>query len=206
MTMLIYAPYLLAVHPSLPVRAARELADYARAEPSRVNVAHSGIGAANHLTALMLAQRWGADPTMVPCRGGAAALAAAAGGEANLIVNGATAIQPFVQNGTLRGLAVSGPRRLAAFPDLPTFAELGWPATDSGTWQGVLVPCQTPAPMVARLDGEFRALLGQPAIARRIADLGGEVRADGPEAFRLWLDREVEAWGEVIRANASRLD
>ena len=60
--------------------------------------------------------------------------------------------------------------------------------------------------MVARLDGEFRALLGQPAIARRIADLGGEVGAKGPEAFRRWLDREVEAWGEVIRANAIKLD
>lgn len=205
-TMLIYAPYILAVHPSLPVRNAAELAAFARANPQRVNVAHSGIGAANHLTALLLAQHWGSEPVMVPYRGGAAALAAVAGGEANLIVNGATATQPFVQNGSLRGIAVSGAHRLPAVPDLPTFAELGWPATESGTWQGVLVPAATPPLMLGRLERELRTLLVQPAIAGRIAELGGEVRAEGPAAFRTWLDAEIETWGRVIRANGIRLD
>ena len=206
-TMLIFAPYILAVHPSLPAKDAAELAAFAKAQPNRVNVAHSGIGAANHLTALILAQHWGAEGvTMVPYRGGAAALAASASGEANLIVNGATATQPFVQNGTLRGIAVSGPRRLPAFPDLPSFAELGWPAVESGTWQGVLLPGATPAPMVARWEAELRALLARPEMARRIADLGGEVRTDGAAAFRGWLERETEAWGRIVRANNIKLD
>lgn len=209
-TMLLYAPYILAVHPSLPVRDAAALVAFAKAETGRINVAHSGIGAANHLTALMLAQHWGVSgpsgPTMVPYRGGAAALAAVASGEANLIINGATATQGFVQNGTMRGIAVSGPKRLAAFADLPTFAELGWPATESGTWQGALLPAATPAPMVARWDRELRAVLARPETARRIADLGGEVRAEGPDAFRAWMEREIATWGEVIRANAIHLD
>ncbi len=206
-TMLIFAPYILAVHPSLPVKDAAELVSFAKAQPTRLNVAHSGIGAANHLTALILAQHWGAEgATMVPYRGGAAALAAAASGEANLIVNGATATQPFVQNGSLRGIAVSGPRRLPAFPGLPSFAELGWPAVESGTWQGVLLPGATPAPMVARWEAELRALLARPEMARRVAELGGEVRTDGAAAFRAWLERETENWGRVVRANNVKLD
>ncbi|MBL6456073.1 tripartite tricarboxylate transporter substrate binding protein [Belnapia sp. T6] len=205
-TMLIYAPYILAVHPSLPAQDAAGLVAFAKANPNRVNVAHSGIGAANHLTALMLAQHWGVEPVFVPYRGGAAALAAAGSGEANLIINGATATQPFVQNGTLRGIAVSGPHRLPPFPALPTFRELGWPAVDSGTWQGVLLPGGTPPAMLARWDEVLRATLAQPEIARRIGDLGGEVRAEGPAAFRAWLDSETESWGTIIRANNVKLD
>ncbi len=205
-TMLIYAPYFLAVHPSVPARDAAELAAYAKANPSRVNVAHSGIGSANHLTALLLAQHWGADLTQVPYRGGAAAMTAVATGEAQMLVNGATATAPYIRNGQMRAIAVSGPHRLPDFPDMPTFAELGWPATESGTWQGVLVAGATPAPLVQRLDREFRALLAQPETARRIAELGAEPKAEGPEAFRTWLERETQTWGRVIQANGIKLD
>jgi len=204
--LLIYAPYILAVHPSVPARDAAGLVAYGKANPNRLNVANSGVGAANHLTALMLAAHWGAEVTQVPYRGGAAALSAVTGGEAQLIVNGATATAPFVKDGRLRGIAVSGPHRLADFPDLPTFSELGWPAGNSGTWQGVLVPGATPAPIVARLDAAFREALAVPAVARRMTELGAEIRAMGPEPFRQWLGTETEAWGQVVRANNVRLD
>jgi len=209
-TMILYAPYILAAHPSVPVRTARELAELARREPQTLNVAHSGVGAANHLTALLLAQAWaggrGDEPTQVPYRGGAAALTAVAGGEAQLIVNGATATAPFVRDGRLRGLAVSGPRRLPDFPDLPTFAELGWPAADSGTWQGALTAGAVPDEAVARLDSAFRGALAEPGIARRLAELGADIRAEGPTSFRRWFAAEVENWGRVVRAANLRLD
>ncbi len=205
-TLLIYAPYILAVNPAVPARNAAELVALARRAPNTLNVAHSGVGAANHLTALMLTAAWGAELTQVPYRGGAAALTAVTGGEAQIIVNGATATAPFCKDGRLRAIAVSGPRRLADFPDVPTFAELGWPATESGTWQGVLVAGGTPAPAVARLDAALRAALGRPEVARRMADIGAEVRALGPEAFRAWLATETETWGRVVRANNIRLD
>jgi tripartite-type tricarboxylate transporter receptor subunit TctC len=205
-TLLIYAPYILAVHPAVPARNAAELAALARRAPNTLNVAHSGVGSANHLTALLLAQHWGGELTQVPYRGGAAALTAVAGGEAQLIVNGATAAAPFCKDGRLRAIAVSGPRRLADFPDAPTFAELGWPAPDSGTFQGVLVAGGTPGPAVARLDAALRAALARPEVARRMADLGAEVRAVGPEPFRAWLATETETWGRVVRANNIRLD
>lgn len=204
--LLIYAPYILAVHPSVPVRDAAGLVAYAKANPNAVNVANSGVGAANHLTSLMLGAHWGAELTQVPYRGGAAALAAVTGGEAQLIVNGATATAPFVKDGRLRGIAVSGPHRLTDLPDLPTFSELGWPAGESGTWQGALVTGATPAPIINKLDEAFRTALAVPDVARRMTELGAEVRAIGPAPFRTWLANETETWGQVVRANNVSLD
>ncbi|WP_207537525.1 Bug family tripartite tricarboxylate transporter substrate binding protein [Sabulicella rubraurantiaca] len=201
--LLIYAPYILAVHPSVQARNAQELAELAKRAPNTLNVANSGVGAANHLTAVLLAQHWGANLTQVPYRGGAAALTAVAAGEAQIIINGATATAPFTRDGRLRAIAVSGPKRLEGL-DVPTFAELGWPATESGTWQGVFAPGPTPAPVIARLDGALRQILAQPEIARRMADLGADVRAMGPEPFKAWLANEAESWGRVVRANNIR--
>lgn len=205
-TMLIYAPYILAINPRVPANNAAELEAFAKANPQRVNVAHSGIGSANHLTALMLAQHWGVELTQVPYRGGAAALTAVAGGEAQLIVNGATATQPYAVNGQLRAIAVTGAQRLAALPDVPTFAQLNYPAPDNGTWQGVLVPAGSPPALVARLDAALREVLAVPAVRDRLASIGGEVRAEGAAPFRTWLARETGVWGGIIRANNIRLD
>jgi tripartite-type tricarboxylate transporter receptor subunit TctC len=205
-TMLIYAPYILAVHPSVPARTAAELVAHARANPQRVNIGHAGIGVGNHLTGLLVAQHWGADLTQVPYRGGAAALTAVAAGEAQMIINGATATAPFCKQGTLRAIAVTGPARLADFPDVPTFAELGWPAAQSGTWQGVLARGGTAPAMVNRLSTDLRAAMAVPATAARITALGAVNKAEGPDSFRAWLDAEIEVWARVVRANNIRLD
>ena len=205
-TMLIYAPYILAVHPFVPVNNAAELVAYAKANPTKVNVGHAGIGVGNHLTGLLVTQHWGADLTQVPYRGGAAALTAVASGEAQMLINGATATAPFCKQGQLRAIAVTGPRRLPDFPDVPTFKELGWPAAESGTWQGVLVQGGTPPAMVERLSRDLRAAMAVPAVAERITAIGGENRAEGPESFRRWLDNEIEVWGRVVRANNIKLD
>ncbi|MBW6400312.1 tripartite tricarboxylate transporter substrate binding protein [Roseomonas sp. HJA6] len=205
-TMLIYAPYILAVHPSVPAQNAAELVAFAKANPQRLNVGHAGIGVGNHLTGLLVTQHWGADLTQVPYRGGAAALTAVAAGESQMIINGATATAPFCKQGTLRPIAVTGPARLADFPDIPTFHELGWPAADSGTWQGVLAQGGTPAPTVVRLASEIASAMAMPATAQRITALGAVNRVEGPENFRTWLDNEIEVWSRVVRANNLRLD
>lgn len=204
--MLVFAPYILGVHPSVPARTPEELVAFARANPNRLNVAHSGVGTPNHLTAELVARHWGATLTMVPYRGGAPAMAAVAGGEAQMIVNGATAMQPFVQNDQMRAIALSGSERLPSMPDLQTFKDLGWPGTEAGTWQGIFVAPGTPAPMVARLEREFRAALAVPSVAQRVRDIGGSPRREDAAGFREWLVREEATWGPVIRAANVRMD
>lgn len=205
-TMLIYAPYIMAVHPGMPVRNGAELAAYVKANPGRVNFAHSGVGALNHLTALVAVQHWGGEVTEVFYRGGMLGIQAAATGESQLIVNGATATLPFVVDGRLRAIAVTGPRRLAEIPDVPTFAELGWPAAEAGIWQALMAPARTPAPVVARLNAAFAEALAVPAVKDRLGGLGAEVRTEGPESLRRWLAGETELWGGIIRARGIRLD
>ncbi len=204
--MLIYAPYILAVSNRLPVKDAAGLVAYAKANRGALNAANSGAGTLSHIVPLSLASAWGTEMTHVPYRGGAPALLAVASGEADLTVVGATQSQPYVANGQMRGIAVSGPKRFASLPDLPTFRELGWPLPDSGTWQGLLVQGKTPKPVVERLGSELRKALEEPAIRARIAELGGEVRADGAEAFRRRLRADTEQLGAIIRANNIRLD
>ncbi|WP_226381400.1 Bug family tripartite tricarboxylate transporter substrate binding protein [Falsiroseomonas ponticola] len=205
-TMLIYAPYIMAVHPGMPVRNGAELAGYVKANPGRVNFAHSGVGALNHLTALVAVQHWGGEVTEVFYRGGMLGIQAAATGESQLIVNGATATLPFVTDGRLRAIAVTGPRRLAEIPDVPTFAELGWPAAEAGIWQALMAPARTPAPVVARLNAAFAEALAVPAVKDRLAGLGAEVRTEGPDSLRRWLAAETELWGGIIRARGIKLD
>jgi tripartite-type tricarboxylate transporter receptor subunit TctC len=204
--MVIYAPYILAVSNRSPVRDAAGLVAHAKANRGGLNAANSGAGTLSHIVPLSLASAWGTEMTHVPYRGGAPALLAVASGEADLTVAGATQSQPYVTNGQMRGVAVSGPKRLASLPDLPTFRELGWPLPDSGTWQGLLVQGKTPPATVARLESEVRKVLEEPAIRARIAELGGEVQADGAEPFRRRLRADTEQLGAIIRDNNIRLD
>ncbi|PZW51142.1 tripartite-type tricarboxylate transporter receptor subunit TctC [Humitalea rosea] len=204
--MVIYAPYILAVNNALPVQNAAELAAYAKQVPGGLNAANSGTGTLSHLVTLSLASAWGAEMTAVPYRGGAPSLMALVSNEANLTVAGATQSQAFVVNGQMRGIAVTGPHRLAAVPDLPTFRELGWPEPDSGTWQGLLVQGATPPAVIARLEREIRTVLNEPAIKARITELGGEVQADGAESFRTRLVAQTESYGRIIRANNIRIE
>ncbi|WP_291297792.1 tripartite tricarboxylate transporter substrate binding protein [Elioraea sp.] len=205
-TMLIYAPYIMAVHPSVPANTAAELVAYAKANPGKINFAHSGVGAVNHLTAIVVVQHWHTEVTEVFYRGGMQGIQAAVANESQMIVNGATATLPFVKDGRLRAIAVTGPRRLADLPDVPTFGELGWPAAESGIWQGLLAPAGTPEAIINQLHTAFATAMREPATATRLANLGADIRTDGPASFREWLTRETALWGGVITARGIKLD
>jgi tripartite-type tricarboxylate transporter receptor subunit TctC len=205
-TMVLFAPYLFAIHPSIPAKTAQELAAWAKANPGKLNVGHAGIGTANHLTGLVVGKHLGIDWGHVPYRGGAAAIRAVVSNESNVIFNGATATAPFAAQGQLQGIAVSGEKRLAALPNLPTFKELNLPPIDSGTWQGIVTSKGTPAPMVARLNAEFHKILAMPDISAKIVEIGGEVKAGTPEQMTAWLTKSMEDWGKVIREADIKLD
>jgi tripartite-type tricarboxylate transporter receptor subunit TctC len=196
-SMIIYAPYLAAARNTLPAKDAAELATYAKSKG--LNIANAGVGSLTHLTSVEVGSAMGGEITHVPYRGGAPALLAVASGEADMIINGATATQSYVTSNQMRGIAVSGPKRLAALPDVPTFREVGWPMPDAGTWQGLMVQGNTPRPLVQRLEVALREAVAQPTIAAKLAELGGEPRTEGPDAFRTWLASSATEFGEVVR-------
>ncbi len=206
-TMLTFTPYVVAVHPSLPVRTAQELVAFARQSPDRLTASNSGAGALTHLTSVVLTKAWGAPgATQVPYRGSGPSIAAVVSGEVAMTASTIDVMKPFLESGALRGLAVSGPTRVASMPDMPTFAELGWPMPEVGSWQGVLTQGRTPAEIRDRQEREFLAAMQDPAVVERVNGLGAVVRAQGSEHLRETLRAQAEEYGRVIRDNGIRLE
>ncbi|KGM35007.1 Bug family tripartite tricarboxylate transporter substrate binding protein [Inquilinus limosus] len=196
--MIMFVPYVLAVNKDLPVTNAAELVDYAKANPGKLAVANSGIGGVNHITAVAMAKDLGIQWKTVPYRGGSAATQAVVSGESKVIINGATATLPFVANGQLRGIAVTGQDRIASAPDIPTFTEAKLPSADVGSWQGLLTTAGSPPALVDKLNQALGEILKQPEVAERIAQQGGRVVAGPPADLGSWLATNTAAWGKVI--------
>ncbi len=120
-------------------------------------------------------------------------------GESQAILNGATATASFVAQGQLRGLAVSGDKRVDSIKDLPSFAELKVTPSDVGSWQGLLTTAGTPAPMQDRLNAELNKILAMPDIAKRIESIGGEVKAAPASELAKWIDSNTASYAAVIK-------
>ncbi|MGQ3360298.1 MAG: Bug family tripartite tricarboxylate transporter substrate binding protein [Phreatobacter sp.] len=204
--MVSFSPYLVAINPQVPATSFAELAAYGKANPGKLNVATSGVGAVNHLTAMVVGKHFGITWSAVPYRGGAAAVRGVVSGESNVIFNGAIATLPFVTQGQLKGIAVSGEKRLEALPNLPSFKELNTPVQDAGSWQGIYASKGTPAPVVSRLNEELNKVLAQADIVAKIRELGSDVRPNSPATFAAWMDKAMVEWGEVVKAENISLD
>ena len=205
-TLVMFSPYIFAVHPSVPVATLDELIAYDKANPGKLNVGTSGVGSIQHLTALVIGKKYGLKWGIVPYRGGAAAIRAVVSNESNVIFNGALATLPFVAQGQLKGIAVSGDKKLPGVDKLPTFKDLDMPIVETGSWQGFLASKGTPPAMVERLNTELTKILAIPEIKNRITELGGDVRTSKPDAFAAWMTKAIAEWGEVVKAENISLD
>lgn len=194
-----FAPYVLAVHPSVPVKTVAELVAHAKANPGKVPFGNAGIGVANHISAVQLEKTWGVQFKHVPYRGGADAIKGTVTGESQVLLNGATATASFVAQGQLNGLAVSGDKRVESIKELPTFKELNVTPTDVGSWQGLLTTAGTPAPVQERLNAELNKILAMPDISKRIQDLGGEVKAGSAAALAKWIETNTASYATIIK-------
>lgn len=198
--MVMFGPYVLAVHPSVPAKTVPELVAYAKANPGKLAVANSGVGALNHITSVALARGLGIDWKAVPYKGGAAASRAVVSGESTVIINGATATLPFVTSKQLVGIAVTGDARLPTLPEAQTFKEAKLPLADAGTWQAILTTGKTPPELVGRLNAELQKILAMPEIKEKVAEQGGMVRPGTPDEVKAWLATNIESWGGIVRA------
>ncbi len=195
------AQYVLVLHPTVKATTLQEFIALARANPGKLNYASAGVGSPLHLAAEMLNFRAKVELVNVPYKGGGPATAALLGGEVQLLFGSVPATLPQVRVGKLRALAVTGLKRLAVAPELPTIAESGFPGFDVTAWYGMLVPAGTPKPIVARIFDETakaaRASESVEALGRQGLDV--ELSAS-PEAFATQIRSETAAWAKVIKA------
>lgn len=197
-TMIMFSPYVLAVNPKLEVNDVAGLIDYAKANPGKLAIANSGIGGVNHITAVAMAKELGIQWKTVPYKGGAAATQAVVSGESKVIINGATATLPFVTNGQLKGLAVTGTERNAAAKDLPTFTEAKLPQGDAGSWQAILGTAGSPPEKIQAINAAVNEILKRPEVVERIKAQGGRVVGGPADELKSWLATNTERWGKII--------
>ena len=203
--MVAYSPHVLGVHPSVPVGSVRELIEYAKANPGKLNFANSGNGGAPHLAGIAFAQRTGISWAYIPYKGGSQAVADVAGGQANVIMNGMLATYPTVKSGRIKGLAVSSAQRVASAPELPTIAET-LPGFETGSYQGLLAAAGAPRDVVARLNAEITRILATAEMREKLAAQGTEVRSGTPESLGAFIGSEKTRWAQVIRESGVKFD
>jgi tripartite-type tricarboxylate transporter receptor subunit TctC len=197
---ILFIPHMLVVNPALPVRTIDELISYSKANPGKVKVANSGIGATNHMTPIIIAKEKGLEWKHIPYKGGGPAAQAVLSGESDMIVNSFVSLLQFASSGQLVGLAVTGKERVKNLPNMPTFRETGLPLPDMGSFQGLMTTAGTPQTVIQRLSDELRKILAQPDIQEKNARQGGTSQSGTPEGLRDWLQEYTEIYGVEIRA------
>jgi tripartite-type tricarboxylate transporter receptor subunit TctC len=194
------SPLMLMAHPSLPAKSVKEFVALARAKPGQINYASSGPGGSGHLAGELFKSTTRTDLVHVPYRGAPPALNDLVAGQVQVMFGTMLAAVPHVRSGKVRALAVTGPKRSIAVPDVPTFAEAGLPSYDASSWNGILVPTGTPAAIVARLNAELVKILAQPDVRERFAAMGVEPVGSTPAQFVERIRHDSAKWAEVIRA------
>ncbi|WP_137176985.1 tripartite tricarboxylate transporter substrate binding protein [Roseomonas sp. AR75] len=205
-SLLATGPVILLAHPSLPVNTVQELVALAKAQPGALNYASGGNGASTHLAGELLKMVAGIDLVHVPYRGTGPATTDVVAGHVKLMFNGISAARPHVDAGRLKPLAVTGDKRAAALPNVPTFAESGLAGVAASTFWGALAPAGTPQAAIAKLSESFRAGVTAPAVQERLRSLGFEPIGGDAAAYAANLRTETAKWAEVVRRANVKLD
>ena len=199
-------PNILVVHPSLPVKSVKELVVLAKSRPGQLNYASSGSGAAAHMAAELFKSMTHVDMVHIPYKGAGPALLDMLTGQCQVMFATALSVQPHLQSGRLRPLAVTTAKRSPTFPDLPTVAEAGVPGFEAVTWHGVVVPAGTPQAVIGRLNAEINKILQTPDIRDRLTRQGAEIIGGTPQQFAAYIQAEIPKWAKVIRDSGARAD
>jgi len=193
-------PLTLVVHPSLPAKNVRELIALAKTRPGELNYGSSGIGSLPHLAGEWFALSAGVRLSHVPYKGSGAATIDVMSGEVPVYFMNVLQSLPFIKQGRLRALGVTGLTRVAIAKDIPTVAEGGLKGFDMATWFGVLAPGATPRDIVLRLHREIAAILQQNELRERLAADGMTVVASTPDQFTAFLQSETAKYARVVQA------
>lgn len=196
----------LAVRNELPVTNVRELLDYARKNPGKLNYGSTGSGSSNHLSMELLMRMTDTKMTHIPYKGSAPATMAMLSGEIDTLFDNIPNVQQQLKAGKMRAIAVTGLQRSALFPSVPTVAEAGVPGYEVNVWFGMQLPAGTPRALVDRMNADITRILKDPEVVKRFRDQGVEVIAGSPAAFSQLLQSEVVKWTQVIKDANVRIE
>jgi tripartite-type tricarboxylate transporter receptor subunit TctC len=209
-TLVAHVPNVLVMTPQraqqLNVRSARDLIDYARANPGRLNYASGGNGSAGHMAGELMKSQARLSAVHIPYAGAAPAQLGLLAGQTDFMFDNLASATAQIKAGRLLALAVTTAERAAALPDVPTMSESGLAGFDVSTWFGIFAPAATPAPVVARLNQVFTAALRSPEMRERLARMGAEPAPMSPQEFAQLIARELAKYEKVVRFSGARVD
>ena len=191
---------LLVVHPSLPVKSAKELIALARARPGQLNYGSAGVGSASHLQMEYFKLLTRTDITHVPYKGTGPMVTELVAGQTQVTSTGVPGLLGQVKAGRLRPLAALSAKRLAVFPEVPTSREAGLPEFEVSTWYGPLAPAKTPPEIITRLNGELQKMLQRRDVLDRLNNEGVEPLGGTPQQYADHIKNEMARWAKVIKA------
>lgn len=193
-------PYLLVVHPSVPVHNVKELIALAKAKPGQLTYASASIGSGGHLSGELFDLMTGTRMRHIPYKGSGPAVTDLAGGHVSMMYSTISSVHQLVMNGRLRAIAVTSPKRSPAAPDVPTVAESGVPDYDTTQWNAMVAPRGTPQNVIERLSSELAAVVKSPEVRQRFTALGLDPETSTPQQLGDHMKRQFARYRKLIKA------
>ena len=200
------ATNVITVHPSIPANTLKELVDYLKKNPGKINYASQGNGSLSHLGTELFKQQTGTSIAHVPYKGSGQAIQDVLAGQVQMFITTPPSVIQHIQSGKLKALAVAGKSRHPGLPNVPTAAEAGVPGIELEAWVALFAPAGTPQPVVNKLSQDIKLALEQPETKTRAAAQGVEARYLSPEALGSLVKKELDYWGDVIKKANITLD
>jgi tripartite-type tricarboxylate transporter receptor subunit TctC len=192
-------PLIMVVNADVPARSVKDVIALAKTRPDELSFCSPGTGSAPHLAGELFKSLTGIELLHVPYRGSGPAVIDLVAGRISMMFDAAPSLLPFITGGKLRALAAVSPRRHRLLPDVPSFAELGYPGMDIALWYGVVVPSGTPGPIVQRLNAELVKILDTPSVRESLTDQGADIQGGTPEEFGTFMRNESARWGPIVK-------
>ena len=199
-------PFMLVVHPSLPVTNVAEFIAYAKANPNKLSLGSGGNGTIPHLGGELLKMRAGIQFEHIPYKGGILAMNDLVGGQIQFTIDGGSHVVTQIEAGKIRLIAVTSAQRLPAYPNVPTVAESGFPGYEASAWQMLLVAGGTPKPIVDKIQQEVAKALKSPDVAERLQKLGITSSGISTAETDAFLRAEMLKWGDVVKKTGAKID
>lgn len=198
-TLISSSPSLVVVHPSMPVKSIKQLVALAKEKPGSISFGSAGAGTVPYLATEMFIQETGTSMVHIPYKGGGPAVIGILSGETQLLFNSTAPLRPHVVAGKLRPIAITSPKRLALYPDVPTLIESGLPGFDTKVWFAAFAPAQTPKEIVQKLNEDFVKAIRSTEVRGTLEKQGNTVEGGTPEELARLVRSDFERWSRVIK-------